>query len=141
MGLGAGLGSRHRGPRLLSSGIAPFAPPPTAIASPLIATERGEARNAITSATSAAVTSRPIDTPSASAAGGVRSVTVGPGWTTVTLIPCGPSSSARFFVSALTATLRTEPTTEPVERAASPLTLMIRPQPSMCGTTARAIRR
>ena len=40
---------------------------------------------------------------------GVRSVTVMPGWTTVTLMPAGPSSSARFLVRAATATLRTEP--------------------------------
>ena len=53
------------------------------------------------------MTRRPIETDSASAAGGVRSVIVVPGCTTVTLIPCGPSSSARFLVNAETATLRT----------------------------------
>jgi hypothetical protein len=44
---------------------------------------------------------------------------------------------------ATTAALRTEPTTEPVDRAASPLMLMIRPQPrsTICGATARAQRR
>src|SRR3954471_18842983 len=122
--------------------MAPGVPPPTAIASPLMATLRGEQRNAITSATSAAVTSLPIDAASGPT-GGIRSVTVGPGCTTVTLIPDGPSSSARFLVSAATATLRTLPTTEPVWRAANPLTLTIRPQPdaAMNGATARAQRR
>ena len=108
----------------------------------MIATLRGLHRNTITSATSAAETSRPIDTPEASA-GGRRSVIVGPGCTTVTLTPDGPSSSARFFVRAATATLRTDPTTEPVWRAANPLTLTIRPQPeaTINGATARAQRR
>ena len=59
----------------------------------------------------------------------VFSVRVRPGWTTVTLMPCGPSSSARFLVSATTATLRMLPIVEPVLRAASPLMLMMRPQP------------
>src|SRR3954447_1794231 len=122
--------------------MTPRAPPPAAIASPLIATLRGLHRKRITSATSVAVTSRPIDTRDGSA-GGWRSVIVGPGCTTVTLIPDGPSSSARFLVSADTATLRTDPTTEPVWRAARPLTLTIRPHPeaAMNGATARAQRR
>ena len=47
----------------------------------------------------------------------------------VTLMPSRPSSSARFLVSAATATLRTVPVIAPVDRAASPLMLMIRPQP------------
>src|SRR4051794_28027828 len=123
--------------------MTPRAPPPTAIGSPLIATLRGEHRNAITSAISAAVTNRPIETPASSDEGGSRSVTVGPGCTTVTFTPDGPNSPARFFVSAATATLRPEPTTEPVWRAASPLTLTIRPQPdsTIDGATARAQRR
>ena len=72
-----------------------------------------------------------------------RSVTVIPGWTTVTVMPAGPSSSARFAVIAATATLRTDPTSDPVRRALSPLMLMIRPHPAetMCGATARAQRR
>ena len=41
-------------------------PPPAAIASPLIATERGEHRNVTTSATSQASTMRPMVTPVAS---------------------------------------------------------------------------
>ena len=71
------------------------------------------------------------------------SVRVGPGCTTVTLIPNGPSSSARFLVMAETLTLRTVCATELALRAARPLTLMMRPQPAvfMCGTTARAARR
>ena len=74
---------------------------------------------------------------------GVFSVTVTPGWTTVTLIPSWPSSSARFLVIAATATFRTEPVIAPDDRAASPLMLMIRPQPAarMCGTKARMHRR
>ena len=60
---------------------------------------------------------------------GVASVRVRPGCTTVTLMPCGPSSSARFFVIAATATLRIEPMTAPVLRAPRPEMLMIRPQP------------
>ena len=105
-----------------------------------MATLRGLARNAITSATSAAVTRRPIETDSAKCAGGVRSVTVAPGCTTVTLMPCGPSSSARFLVNAETATLRMLPSVLPVCRAARPLTLTIRPQRCACmkGATARA---
>ena len=51
---------------------------------------------------------------------GVASVRVSPGWTTVTLMPHGPSSSARFFVIAATATLRIEPITAPVLRAPRP---------------------
>ena len=49
---------------------------------------------------------------------GVASVRVRPGWTTVTLMPCGPSSSAMFFVIAATATLRIEPITAPVRAGA-----------------------
>ena len=73
----------------------------------------------------------------------VFSVRVRPGWTTLTLMPFGPSSSARFFVSATTETLRMLPIIEPVWRAARPLTLMMRPQPRsiMCGATSRAQRR
>jgi len=87
----------------------------------------------------------PIATAAAIAArvSGVRSVRVIPGCTTVTLMPEGPSSSARFLVIAATATLRTEPTTVPAWRAASPEMLMILPQPAarMCGTKARMHRR
>jgi hypothetical protein len=74
---------------------------------------------------------------------GVASVRVRPGWTALTLTPDGPSSSARFLVIADTATLRMDPMTEPVLRAARPLTLMIRPQPAatMSGATAWAHRR
>ena len=43
----------------------------------------------------------------------MRSVRVAPGCTTVTLIPWGPNSSARFFVIAATETLRIEPRTDP----------------------------
>ncbi len=61
----------------------------------------------------------------------------------MTLIPCGPSSSARFFVAAATATLRMEPIADPLWRAARPLMFTMRPQPVaiMCGATARAQRR
>lgn len=130
------------------------------MASPLIATLRGDARNATTSATSAAVTNRPMLTPAAmlfsssateiprAAAisanfSGVRSVTVYPGCTTVTAIPCGPSSSARFLVIAATATLRIDPNVELASRALSPLTFTIRPQPRsrIPGASARAHRR
>jgi hypothetical protein len=41
--------------------------------------------------------------------------------------PDGPSSSARFFVIAAAASLPMDTIVEPVLRAASPLTLMIRP--------------
>ena len=73
----------------------------------------------------------------------MTSVIVSAGWTTLTLMPCGPSSSDRFFVSAATATLRIVPVTEPVRRAATPATLTIEPQPpaAMCGATARMQRR
>src|SRR3954466_1564499 len=122
--------------------MTPRRPPPAAIASPLMATPRGGHRKADTAAAPRAVTSRPIDTASGPT-GGTRSVTVGPGCTTVTLMPDGPSSSARFFVSAATATLRTLPTIEPVWRVASPLTLTIRPHfpAAMYGAAARAQRR
>jgi hypothetical protein len=40
--------------------MTPGVPPPAVIVSPLLATLRGEARNATTSATSAAVTTRPM---------------------------------------------------------------------------------
>src|ERR1700722_16001992 len=82
--------------------MAPGVPPPAAMASPLMATLRGEARKTTTSATSAAVTMRPMLLPAprlASASSsvlpraaanlaimaGVRSVAVRPGCTTVTL--------------------------------------------------------
>ena len=47
------------------------------------------------------------------------------------------------LVSAATATLRTLPVIAPDDRAASPLMLMIRPQPfpRISGTTARMHRR
>src|SRR6202044_1654364 len=45
--------------------MAPGAPPPAAMASPLMATLRGDARNATTSATSAAVMMRPTLMPAA----------------------------------------------------------------------------
>ena len=144
----------------VSSEIDPRAPPPAATASPLRATLLGLARKATTDATSSAVTRRPIETPPSSArsssstvvprdcaiaaiASGVRSVRVMPGCTTVTLTPRGPSSSARFFVIAETATLRIVPTTLPVWRAARPAMLTIRPQPlsTISGATARAQRR
>src|ERR1700730_15841145 len=44
-------------------------------------------------------------------------------------MPCRPSSSARILVRAATATLRMLPTVEPVERAARPLMLTMRPLP------------
>ena len=113
-----------------------------------------------TFATSSAVTSRPMETEAPSRRSisgtvtparaarsarfsGVFSVTVMPGWTTVTLIPSLPSSSARFLVIADTATFRTVPVIAPLDLAASPLTLTIRPQPAarMCGTKARMHRR
>ena len=74
---------------------------------------------------------------------GVFSVRVRPGCTTVTLMPDRPNSSARFLVSAATPTLRTEPTADPVLRAPSPDTLMMRPHPcaTMCGAASRAQRR
>jgi hypothetical protein len=64
---------------------------------------------------------------------GVASVLVVPGWTTVTFTPDGPNSSARFLVIAATETLRMDPIVEPVLRAASPLTLIIRPHPRAAG--------
>ena len=78
-----------------------------------------------------------------SSSSGMRSVQVSPGWTTVTLTPWGPSSSARFFVSAATATFLMLPMAVPDWRAASPLTLTMRPQPLAfrMGATARAQRR
>src|SRR4051794_4646484 len=88
---------------------------------------------------------RPITLPwkLSASSGVVRSVWVRPGCTTVTLMPWRPSSSARFLVRADTATLRTDPMTEPVWRAARPLTLMMRPQPwaIIPGATSRAQRR
>jgi hypothetical protein len=135
-------------------------PPPQGIDSPLIETDKGEARKAITAATwlasmSVRVRLRPAirrsisagSTPAAAACAtrtpGVASVRVSPGWTAFTLMPDGPSSSARFLVIADTATLRMDPMIDPVLRAASPLTLMIRPQPAstMPGATAWAHRR
>ena len=58
----------------------------------------------------------------------------------MTFSPDGPNSSARFFVITATATLRMDPIVEPVLRAASPLTLMIRPHSgsTMPGATACA---
>ena len=77
-----------------------------------------------------------------STAGRVRSVKVAPGCTQVTLMPKGPSSSARFLLSDDTATLRSDPTMLPVWRAARPLMLTMRPHPLafMLGTTACAQR-
>jgi hypothetical protein len=74
---------------------------------------------------------------------GVASVRVSPGWTAFTVTPDGPSSSARFLVIADTATLRMDPMTDPVLKAARPLTLMIRPQPASTtpGATAWTHRR
>lgn len=86
------------------------------------------------------------DTPCAAAlsatGAAVRSVRVSPGWTTVTLIPAGPHSSAMFLLSAATAILRMMPTAFPVWRAAKPLTLTMRPQPfeGIPATTAWAQR-
>ena len=79
----------------------------------------------------------------AATSGAVFSVRVSPGCTAVTLMPSGPSSSARFLTSAATATLRIEPIAEPVCRAASPEMQMIRPQPpaAIKGATSRAQRR
>src|ERR1700722_530982 len=140
--------------------MTPGVPPPQAIDSPLTETDSGEARKAITAATWLASMSvrvrlrldirRSISADSTPAAAawaamtpGVASVRVNPGWTALTLTPDGPSSSARFLVIAETATLRMEPITDPVLRAARPLTLMIRPQPAaiMPGATAWAHRR
>src|SRR3546814_2769597 len=77
---------------------------------------RGDARKVTTSATSSASMIRCIEfvaiprstsaceRPDSSDSRAIRavnlSVRVTPGWTTVTLIPLGPSSSARFLVSA-----------------------------------------
>src|SRR6202042_395584 len=140
--------------------MTPGVPPPQAIDSPLTEADRGEARKAITAATWLAsmsgrgglrpATRRSISAGSTPAAAawaamtpGVASVRVSPGWTAVTLTPDGPSSSARFLVIADTATLRMDPMTDPVLRAARPLTLTIRPQPAatMPGATAWAHRR
>ena len=57
-------------------------------------------------------------------------------------MPNGSNSSALFFVSAATAMFRMLPTAFPVCRAASPLTLTIRPHPwtHMPATTSRAQR-
>jgi hypothetical protein len=80
--------------------------------SPLIATLLGDARKATRKAISVASTTRPMLTDAlslVSAAGSiVRSVRVVPGWIATTLIPWGPSSSAKFFVSEETAALRSE---------------------------------
>lgn len=94
--------------------MTPGWPPPQAIASPLMADDNGDARKTIIVAMSAAVTMRPMvviaanrssmaggSTPSTRAraanVAGVASVTTVDGCTRVTLIPDGPSSSARFF--------------------------------------------
>ena len=52
-------------------------------------------------------------------------------------------SSARFFVSAATPTLRIEPMVEPVWSAARPEMLIMRPPPcaAMWGATSRMVRR
>jgi hypothetical protein len=102
---------------------------------------RMELRSAI--ACSTACGAVPCAVARAATSGAVRSVRVRPGCTTVTLMPEGPSSSARFLVSAATATLRMLPTVLPVWRAASPLTLTMRPQPRvrMPLATSRAQRR
>ena len=85
----------------------------------------------------------PFDSAICAIRSGVASVRVRPGCTTVTLIPSGPSSSARFLVSAATDTLRIDPTVFPLPRAARPETLTIRPQPCSCmyGAAAREQRR
>src|SRR6478736_3283374 len=124
----------------------PRLPPPVPIVSPLMATERGEARKATTYATSRASTMRPIEVVLAarcSVADSVRSVRVAPGCSATTLIPFGPSSSARFLVSAETPTLRIVAIGRPVPYAASPPILMIRPQPFLikCGASARVVRK
>ena len=108
----------------------------------------------MTSATSSAVTSRPMLVPRASCAASSAPTCPARG-------PVGqplrqrlghrragvhhrdvdarrPSSSARFLVIAATATLRTDPTSDPDSRAFSPLMLMIRPQP--CGDHVRRHR-
>ncbi len=55
----------------------------------------------------------------------------------------GTGSSARFYVSTATGTLRIEPTIDAIYRAFNPLKLTIRPQPhaTMCGAAARSMRR
>jgi 5,10-methylenetetrahydromethanopterin reductase len=77
------------------------------------------------------------------ASAGVFSVRTGPGCTTTSDMRWGASSSARFLVSAATATFRMLPTVDPVVRAASPEMLTIRPPPraAMWGTTSRMQRR
>ena len=92
---------------------------------------------------SASSSEMPFDSAICAIRSGVASVRVSPGCTTVTLIPSGPNSSARFLVIAATDTLRIEPTVLPEPRAASPDTLMIRPQPCSCmyGAAAREQRR
>ena len=125
----------NRGFRSVVGGAA--VPPPAPTASPLTATAHGAARKTTTSATSSAVTMRPGWCPRRGrpapgprcarsrrrgrrSSRGVRSVSTRPGCTTVTPMPCGPSSSARFAVSAATATLRMLPGIEPVRRALRP---------------------
>jgi len=66
---------------------------------------------------SASSSDAPVSAEIAASRSAVRSVRVIPGWTTVTLTPLGPSSSARFLVKAETATLRIEPMIEPAWRA------------------------
>ncbi len=78
---------------------------------------------------SSSATGVPVSADSSASRAASRSVWVRPGWTTVTLMPCGPSSSARFFVTAATLTFRTVWAMEFALRAPSPLMLMIRPQP------------
>lgn len=126
----------------------PGLPPPTAITSPLMARDLGEAKNTTTSATSWALTIRPVEFPECNSShtcdasiprlravfltnASVRSVSVSPGCTAVTLMPCVPNSSARFLVMATTATFRMLPTALPVFRAAKPLMLKMRPHPRL----------
>ncbi len=58
-------------------------------------------------------------------------------------MPFGPSSSARFLVSAETPTLRSVAMGRPVWYAAKPPMLMMRPQPFLirCGASARDVRK
>ena len=79
--------------------MVPRLPPPTRIASPLMATLSGEARNATTYATSLASTMRPMLewlASWASAFGSVRSVRVAPGCNATTLMPRLPRAPNRF---------------------------------------------
>ena len=139
--------------------IAPRAPPLATIASPLSATLRGLARNAITSATSSAA-HQPADrdargelrldrfgSPPRAAAiarklSGLASVIVMPGCTTVTLMPW-----AELVREVLGHRRHRDVADRAGDRsglaAARPLTLMMRPQPrsTISGATARTQRR